>query len=83
MDSILNGYEGLHGDIIFMEDRISELIDSLNGNESKEMLCQLIHQTIDEITSQTDILQVMGRNDIEQDIVDRIKQSSIKYNYDV
>jgi len=51
MDSILNGYEGLHGDIIFMEDRISELIDSLNGNESKEMLCQLIHQTIDEITS--------------------------------
>ena len=61
-----------HGDMSYLNDRVSELVDSLTGKETPKVLDSLAETLTTELLEDTNLINVMSKAEIKYTVLDRI-----------
>ena len=61
-----------HGDMSYLNDRVSELVDSLTGKETPKVLDSLAETLTNELLEDTNLINVMSKAEIKYTVLDRI-----------
>lgn len=62
----------IHGDMLYLNDRVSEITNSLTGKESNAILDSLAENLTRELLEDTNLISMMTREEIKYTVLDRI-----------